>query len=433
VEVASTLPRLRVALVKPPQDSTFNFGVYSLATLAAAIRDNADVSIFDVTSLPTPQATAAVLKDAPDLIGITVMDTTSAPPAASFVEHLRASQAARRFQIVCGGHGASCLPRPLLEAGADAVAIGEGESTLREVVERGIRPGAAGLMCLRDGRLVAGPAQKLISPLDLLPAAARDLMPAPPDRIHLVETSRGCPHSCAFCEASRFYCNRWRGFSPERTVAEVDRLCGDFGAMIIQLADDNFAADRRRALRICQALTRVRLPALIMLSARADDLLAIPDLLPAMARARMLRVAVGVETLDREAACRIGKPIGLEAYQELFRRMRELGIFSLATFIVGLPGETASQRAQCVNLAVEAGPDSAKFIAFRPLPGVPLSAGFAGLEPRPEDVRDAHAFAHAFYRRPRVRSRLESAARRRGIAGMLARGTLERHAITAPN
>ncbi len=421
----------KVVLVKPPERSRFNFGTFSLGVLAAAVRHLIDVSILDATDLPVSEAAEEVWSRQPELIGVTVMGLASVRPAADFIRQLKAAgddhgNYARSASIIAGGHGASMVPAILLQAGADGVVIGEGELTFQQIVEKGIRPEAPGVACLVGNRVVSGPPQRLIDPLDRLTPPARDLMPPPPDGIHLMETSRGCPHACAFCETTRFYRRRWRPHSPQGVAAEVKRLVDDYDAWIIHFADDNFAASRSRVRRICEELQNQTLPAFFMASARADDLVADPDLLPVMAAARILRITVGVETLDSEIASEVGKPIPPETYEEAFGRMRELGIFSIASFIVGLPGEDPEVRERSVELAVEAGPDSAHFLPFLPFPGIPLAWGRHGFDPDPADIRDAQRFNLAFFQHPTVQARLEAAAASSGIRGLLARATLQR-------
>lgn len=421
---------MNVLLVKPPERSTFNFGAYSLGALAAVVRDVADVEILDATDLSLEAAATEVEARRPDLVGVTAMGFRSTAPVAAFLRALRA-RLGLSISLVAGGHGASSLPGEILAAGADAVVLGEGEITFRRLVEGGVettRPGDPGLALLADGRVVAGPPQRLVFPLDRLPPPARDLMPPPVDGVHLLETSRGCPHECSFCEATRFYGRRWRAFSPARVAAEVRRLVEDCGAFLIEFADDNVTASPDRILRLCDALRGGPLPACFFVSARADDLTSRPDLLPAMAEARMLRVGVGVETLDPAVAARVGKPIPAATYREAFQRMRDLGIFSVASLIVGLPGETPEARERTAALAVEAAPDAAGFLPFLPVPGAPDSGGRPVFEPDPADLRDAGLFNRAFYDDPGVRARLEDAVAQGGVRGLFARGTLERQA-----
>ena len=419
-----------VVLVKPPEQSRFNFGAFSLGVLAAAVREMADVQILDATDLTVAEAAREICSLKPDWVGITTMALSSLMPASELIKSLKPSLPKSR--IIVGGHGASMQPEPILQAGADAVVRGEGEWVLKRLLEWGIEANTPGLVQYRDGKFRSGPDQPLISPLDDLPSPARDLMPPPKNQVHLMETSRGCPHDCRFCETTRFYGRRWRYQTPHRVVAEVQRLIEEREAWIIEITDDNFAASRRRVMQICEGLMSRELPAFFLLSARADDLLALPELLPAMARARMLRISVGVETLSPELARSAGKYISLENYRKLFERMRELGMFSVASFIIGLPGETDEQREHALELALAAGPDSAQFVPFYPYPGIPLAEGYLSAAPSTASMRRAEDLTHDFYRNAHVHSRLEKAAQQENIRAYLARGTLEKYGITIP-
>lgn len=416
----------RVLLIKPPEESRFNFGAFSLGVLAAAVRDVADVRILDATRLTIAETVRRAAEAAPDWVGVTTMALGSLVPASALIRNLRTTLP--RVRVVAGGHGASMLPRVPLEAGADTVVLGEGEITLRRLLVQGLSADLTGLARLADGVETRGPGAPLVRPLDALEPPARDLMPEPAGGVHLMETSRGCPHACRFCETTRFYGRRWRYLTPPRVAAEVRRLVQEHDAWIIEITDDNFAASRRRVLEICRLLQQEELPAFFMLSARADDLVANPGLLPAMAAARMLRISVGVETLDPGVARRAGKAIPLDTYRQLFERMRNLGMFSVASFITGLPGETTETRRSTVDLAEAAGPDAAQFVPFYPFPGIPLSHGRTGFDPDPVAVDDARRFTGEFYTRSSAYQRLAGAAEGEGVRALLARGTLEKYA-----
>lgn len=419
----------KVLLVKPPEKSRFNFGAYSLAVLAAAVRDVSDVSIYDATAAGLDEAADSIKSCKPDIIGVTAMGFPSVQPVSELISRIRREtlhSRGVRALLVAGGHGATMAYAELLKAGADAVVLGEGEITFKNLVKEGMRPGSPGIACFSGREIVAGPKQQLIRRLDDLQPPARDLMPEPPDGVHLMETSRGCPHSCNFCETTRFYGKTWRPYSPERVAAEVQRLVNDYAAWIIHFADDNFAANHQRVLDICRRLRSGPLPAFIMASARADDLVRRPELIPAMARAKILRVSVGVESLNPAVCAIINKKIGMEMYQEAFRRMREHGIFSVASFIIGIPGENPEVRARALELAINAGCDSAHFLPFLPFPGVPLQSAKGGYAASPQDIKDANLINDQFMQSKTVQKRLQEAVAGGGIRGKLAEGTLQR-------
>ncbi len=409
---------MRVTLVKPPEHSTLNFGTFSLAVLAAAVRDIADITLLDATYHDLDTAIKKTLETESHLVGVTTMGTTSLEPAIRFIQALRQCYT---HPIVVGGHGAAMTPLPYLKAGADAVVCGEGEITFAEILQRGISENIKGLALLRNGNLVKTPPQPLIEPLDLLREPARDLAGPPPEGVGLVETSRGCPYGCLFCEATRFYYQKWRARSPEVVVSDIQKLVKT-GAEVIHIVDDNFTASPKRALRICELLENGLLPLFFFFSGRSDDLLKIPELIPALARAHFYRAGIGIETLETELAHFIGKPISFQEHYRACTEMRKAGIFVMASFIMGLPGETEEMREQCVELAVKVGVDSAQWIPFQPLPGTPLEK--ASHEPEPWCVEASAKATLKFRQNKVVIARLLGEAKELTVQGMLARASL---------
>ena len=196
-----------VVLVKPPEQSPFSFGAFSLGVLAAAVKDIADITVIDATHLSVEDTVQKIHALNPHLLGITLMGFLSVEAGVEIIKALKPCS----FPVIAGGHGAALTPEPIIEAGADVVVFGEGEATFRDILENGISPGMPGTFLPDPGNqpnglitLIKGPVRPLISPLDLLNDPLRDLMPPPENDIHLMETSRGCPHRCDFCETTRF-------------------------------------------------------------------------------------------------------------------------------------------------------------------------------------------------------------------------------------
>jgi anaerobic magnesium-protoporphyrin IX monomethyl ester cyclase len=416
----------KLVLVKPPERYNWNFGAFSLGVLAAGVRHLADISIIDTTDMPMAHAVEQVWSQKPDMVGVTLMGVPSVQKGTAFIEALKEGNPSN-IPIIVGGHGASMLPETLLKAGADCAVFGEGEITLKQILEEGFAPGMAGTIVQENGRLVSGPSQPPISPLDRLNEPARDLFAPPSDGIHMMETSRGCPHTCEFCETTRFFGTRWRPYSPERVVQESKRLMDQYDALLIQLADDNFAASPKRVKKICKMLIEAdALPIYFMLFTRADDLIKDPEVLPLMAEARMLRLNIGVDTLDPHVGESVKKIIPVEVYREAFERMRDVGIFSAASLITGLPGETPESREKAVERLIEAGPDFAQFLPYLPLPGLPRDKKHTDFDAHPDDIKEAKRLTRAYLTHPSVVARLETIVKKGGIHGQLALGTLDK-------
>ena len=413
--------RLNVTLVKPPEQSSLNFGCFSLAVLASAIEDIASVKIFDATNFKPEKAVQTILTSRPDILGITAMSISSVEPISNLIRLLRKN--GFQSKLIVGGHGASVLPQPLLESGADAVAYGEGEQTLREVILQGISDNIAGLVLMREGKILKTSPRKLID-LDTLVIPANKWISTPKDALYLLETSRGCPHKCRFCETSSFFRHTWRSRSPEKIVEDIETLV-DRGALIIQITDDNFTADPKRAIKICNELENRNLPLFFVFSARSDDLLSNPELIPALAKAKFLRAAIGVESPNEEISQQIGKGISLELHKRAFAVLRKSGIYTVASFIVGLPYETEQTRQNYVDIACELA-DSATFVPFLPLPGTEMANEAGSVKSQPWSVECATRLTREFRQNPKNIERLLQAAQEPSIRGMLAKRSLKK-------
>jgi anaerobic magnesium-protoporphyrin IX monomethyl ester cyclase len=412
---------MKVLLVKPPERSMFNFGSFSLAVLAAALEDIASVRIIDATTMGIGDVVREILGESPDLVGITAMGPSSVQPVIDQVRGLR--DAGFSGLVVAGGHGATMYPAPLLAGGAEVIVLGEGEETLRDIVLHGISAQVDGISFLEGSDIFTTAPRALINPLDLLKPPARHLIASPPDGIFLLETSRGCPHGCAFCETTRFYGRRWRARSPEIVARNIWSLV-ESGALMIQIADDNFTASPDRVIKICRLLQDGPLPLFMIFFARSDDIVRVPELSGHLASANFLRVSVGVETTNPSLLRVIQKEIPFEKHKKAFKLMANAGIFSIASLIIGLPGETTEMREEYVEKVVELGADSVYFLPFQPLPGTPL--GTKTGEPDPEIVKEAARLTSEFESHPVVLRRLADLASEPTVRGMLARASIER-------
>ncbi|MFA5809212.1 MAG: radical SAM protein [Thermoleophilia bacterium] len=168
--------------------------------------------------------------------------------------------------IVWGGVHASMVPEQTLrEPYVDMVVIGEGEETaieLADAMENGKElQHVKGIGFKRDGETVFTGPRPLIKDLDDykpdwdLIDIRKYLVPMWNQKkvINFI-TSRGCPHKCGFCYSLKFSGGRWRAHSKEYVISEIQRLKDQYGVDGIRFYDDNFFANKKRAVEILEAI-----------------------------------------------------------------------------------------------------------------------------------------------------------------------------------
>lgn len=93
-----------------------------------------------------------------------------------------------------------------------------------------------------------------------------------------MQFSRGCPHLCTCCGQRGFW-TRWRHRDPVQFAADIARLHRTHGAALINLADENPTSSRKAWLAFLHAMIAENVPALIVGSTRADDIVRDTDIL----------------------------------------------------------------------------------------------------------------------------------------------------------
>lgn len=190
-----------------------------------------------------------------------------------------------------------------------------------------------------------------------------------------VETSRGCPYSCEFCEIPARLGKKARSKSVEQVLAEV-RLLYALGAESIFLIDDHFVGNRGHALKVLEALGRFvgETGHRLYFSCQFTINLAKDDaLLEAMHRANVRRVFVGIETPRKESLLEVKKKQNtLGELPELVARVQRYNILVWAGLIVGFDHDDEAVFEEQARLLDEAGVPVAMIGLLQAIPGTPL-------------------------------------------------------------
>lgn len=406
-------PIERVMLIYPPvtfspQSMKQCHLPLGLAYLAAALRGKAELMVLDAAAegygheekagpklvrygLSFEEIGRRIRDFKPDLVGASCIFSSQ---FRNVVEIMRAAKRVDpEIFTITGGTHPTFLPESSMERcpELDAIALGEGEFTLMEVVEAsrngGSLAGIKGLAWRGGESVTVNEPREPFHDLDSIPFPARDLFPlekyneiAQPmgivyERLPFMNmiTSRGCAHRCTFCSSTRFWGHCYRKRSAENVLAEMEHLYHDLGVREFKFFDDNLSSDIKRAKAIFGGMiergidVRWNTPNGIHVVSLDDELL---DL---MKRSGGYELTLAVESGDEDVLRDIiRKPTKLHHLRDAAKRIREKGFGSYGFFIIGFPGETKEQIRRTLDLSIELDLDRISCFIFNPLPGTPL-------------------------------------------------------------
>ncbi|MFC1890212.1 B12-binding domain-containing radical SAM protein [Thermodesulfobacteriota bacterium] len=186
----------------------------------------------------------------------------------------------------------------------------------------------------------------------------------------------GCPYSCPFCVNSR----RSMGYKVrpiENVVAEL-RTIRALGVEELFFRDQTFGWDRERTTALCAEMNRFTPSFSWTCFSRVDVIR--EEILGAMSRAGCHTVIFGIESGDEEILRRFKPGVDLGIAKEAIALCRRFGIATVATFMMGFPGEGEESIRRTIHEARSLDPDFASFNMYTPKYGT--SMGSRSLEGR---------------------------------------------------
>lgn len=244
--------------------------------------------------------------------------------------------------VVMGGFHPTALPDEVLKLSCvDAVVIGEGEATFRELVLKGPSKDVKGLAYRENGGIVKTGIREIIGDIDSIAFPLRSLRPlrygerGTDYSIDTIYTSRGCPWSCSFCANDQMHKN-WRGRSAENVVDEIALLHDPKKKKLLKIWDANFLTNIKRAEAICdlmldRGLTNFR----IMTETRAKDLIRAERILDKLHRVGLSKVGLGIESPNPEILAMMNKKNVLDDVSTAIDLLRRHRVGAEGYFIIG--------------------------------------------------------------------------------------------------
>lgn len=415
-----------------------------LEYLAAYVRNDCDVEIFDMLGTYWNRYEPCewdenlmriggnlnnlfkkIDESRPDAIGITSMFLTERDSLLELTKALKTKYP--ETKLIVGGPHPSCIGKELLAVNPciDVLVIGEGEATLKELVNKKLNNLAEirGIIFKdkKSGEIIQT-AERCPINIDSIPLPARDMVPYKNYRKTVkyaafrtrfgqkfafaamalisntfldgladkfmnflmkkfghtpasfpsaaIVTSRSCPNRCTFCAIQKVWSNLYRMRSAESVIEEISLLYEKYGIRHIAVQDDNFTVSKDRTVKICKAIIGKK----FKLTLEASSGIYIPSLdrevLTWLKKAGLNFMYLGVESGSQKVLSDIiKKNLDLRKVNEVAEISRDLGIKTGGYFIIGFPGETLDDMRETIDFALKSKLDWIRLYLLQPFPG----------------------------------------------------------------
>ena len=376
---------MQVTLVNPPYPPGAHqhppFMPLGLGYLAAVLdKKGYDVNVIDCQALhlTLSDVEKELGKRKPDIVGLT--STTLTYKSALNIIKVAKDVLPDCLTIIGGSHATFWDEEALNECQQlDIIVRGEGETTLLEIVKK-VENGKSfhdvvGTTCRKGDDVIKNPDRPHIEDLESLPYPAFHLWPIEHFKkygkiIFPVMTSRGCTFWCDFCSAVRMFGRKYRMRSPQKVVDELEFLYKKYGEDQYTFYDDAFTVDQSRTEEICNEILKRGLKIKWDCETRVD--MVTKDLLQKMKDAGCIAVWFGVEAGSEQVIKAMGKGISLTQTFNAFKWANEVGLMTVASIILGFPGETRETAMESINLLKRIKSDEIGVYIATPYPGTPM-------------------------------------------------------------
>ncbi|MFP6849007.1 MAG: magnesium-protoporphyrin IX monomethyl ester anaerobic oxidative cyclase [Pseudomonas sp.] len=329
----------------------------------------------DREALELPQIVARVRGAAPDVVLLGHSGSSSVHATVLKLCRLL-KQSLPGLTIIYGGVHPTYHWREILQAcpEIDFIVRGEGEQTalsLLQALQRG-EPliEVQGIALRYAQQVIATPAAAMLRNLDeyrvgweLIDHAQYSYWGG--KRAVVVQFSRGCPHLCNYCGQRGFW-TQWRHRDPVKLAQELARLHREDGVELINFADELPTGSRKLWKQFLEALIAENVPLLLVGSTRAGDIVRDADILHLYRQAGGIRFLLGIESYDEATLAAIRKGGSVKEDQRAIELLRQHGIVSMATYVVGFQEETDRDYWRSLKHLLRYDPDQIQLLYVTP-------------------------------------------------------------------
>jgi radical SAM superfamily enzyme YgiQ (UPF0313 family) len=376
---------VKIALLKPPVGGILGLEWITcveplgLECVAGALEEQGHkCRIIDFRFERHSRALEKIRSFEPDVVGLQCNFTTERYRVARLARDVRLELP--EALMVFGGHDVSRDPGWFLDhAGAEIVAVGDGEEIMPALVEAHGRDddlrSVPGLVIAAKGKhLSTGPAPPRRD-IDQLPLPARHLISQYANEFYinfrrplaLLETARGCPFKCNFCSVWKFHESTFREKSPERVIQELEQI----EAPNVFITDDIFWMNVKRGGEMAQALKASGIKKHYNVQTRSDIICKFPQLIEAWKDCGKLTIFLGLEKIDDVGLASVNKSNTAANNDRAIEILQDLDVGYSPNFIVD-PTWDREDFDKLKRWVDRTGAYNSGFSILTPLPGTDL-------------------------------------------------------------
>lgn len=316
----------------------------------------------------------------PDIVGMSVL-TFNLLDCLKTAEIIK--QANKNIKICFGGFHPTLYPEETCRLdNVDFVVMGEGEETFAELISKLVDD----IDCKRfdeidglgwvdnSGNVVLNKHRKPISNLSELPLPAHDLIDiskythvlSNESKTAYIQTSRGCPFGCRFCDMRR---TTFRSRDEDSVIREIKYLYCK-GIKEIFFLDDTITVNKKRVIKLCQRIMDEKIKIKYKISSRVNTV--DEEILYYLKRSGCVRIHYGVESGSQRILDYLEKGITIEQIVKAFEMTKQAGIATYAYLMVGVPTETKDDFEATLSLVKRIKPDYITYSICTPFPKTKL-------------------------------------------------------------
>jgi radical SAM superfamily enzyme YgiQ (UPF0313 family) len=259
----------------------------------------------------------------------------------------------------------------------DVAVHGEGEATFTEMLDvlsdgdpdgppdLSVLEGVAGLSYRVPGGVVQTAPRDRIEDLDSIPSPIltglyEGFTPAGPPGAVIIETNRGCPYGCTFCDWGSATLSRVRKFDLERIFGELE-WCAQHNFGTVGIADANFGIFERDveiAQKIADLKAAYGYPKFVGNNYAKNTVKHLSKIIEIFTEAGIVAEGkMSMQTFDQGTLTTIRrKNIKVEKYYDLSGEFRRNDLPMMVDIMMGLPGSTPdtfrNDLQECLSRAV---------------------------------------------------------------------------------